>query len=279
MGVAAWSAPPILRKGQESMLLENGIYRAVVKDISLYLRGEYERLTAAFKVECEGKELVHREWIELNDGTISDKTIKRLRMCFPKWDGNIETLEQGFCVQDVEVDITVENEKDKQDPAKWWTRVRFINPPGEGAASPASMPEKENRGTLVSKYGSRFRALAHSTGSGQAHSTGSGQAGGKPVDSGQGAGSTERGVKRTAGPSPQAGPPVKTPPPSPEIPVEPSTLEECWEALCKKYPDESREQVGERWFEMLARVVPGKDQADFGPQDWGRVMADVALPF
>jgi hypothetical protein len=277
------------------MLLENGIYRAVVKDISLYLRGEYERLTAAFKVECDGKELVHREWIELNDGTISDKTIKRLRMCFPKWDGNIETLELGFCVQDVEVDITVENEQDKHDPAKWWTRVRFINPPGEGSSS-APMPDKENRGTLVSKYGSRFRALAHSTGSGQAHSTrsassgqaGSGQAGGKPAGSGQGAVGSNR---KTPSPQPsplkgegeerggRTAPPVPSRVVGPESPVEPSTMEECWEALCKKYPDEVREQVGERWFEMLAKVIPGKDQADFDPQDWGRVMADMALPF
>jgi hypothetical protein len=151
------------------MLLENGKYAAVVKDASLFMRtvktkdgGTAERLTAAFRLECQGKELVHREWLELNDGTISDKTIKRLRECFPQWDGSIETLEQGFCVRDVEVEVTVENEQDKQDPEKWWTRTRFMDPPGGGSGS-AALPEKESRATLVSKYGARFRALAGGT--------------------------------------------------------------------------------------------------------------------
>ena len=245
------------------MLLENGTYRAVVKDISVYLRGENERLTGAFKLECEGKELVHREWLELNDGTISDKTIRRLRECFPKWDGNIETLEQGFCVKDVEVDVTVENEQDKQDAEKWWTRTKFMDPPGGGSGT-AALPEKESRATLVSKYGARFRALA----------------GGKPaVAPGAMAGK----------PAVKAGPPVAAPsapvapfkpaamPPEPT--VSPSTLEECWDTLCKKHPDELREQVSERWFKVLERLFPGKDQADLSAQDWGRVMADITLPF
>ena len=250
------------------MLLENGTYRAVVKDISVYLRGENERLTGAFRLECQGKELVHREWLELNDGTISDKTIKRLRGCFPKWDGSIETLEQGFCVQDVEVEVTVENEQDKQDPEKWWTRTKFMDPPGGGSGS-AALPDKESRTTLVSKYGARFRALA----------------GGTSVkgESGKGQGVSTAGTATKAGASvpAKAGlPPVKPPASARAGKVEEtSTLEECWDALCKKHPDELREQVSERWFQMLAQVVPGKDQADFGPEDWGAVMAVIVLPF
>jgi len=239
--------------------LENGIYRATVRDISMYLRGENERLTAAFRLDCEGKDLVHREWMELNDGTISDKTIRRLRDCFPQWDGSIETLEQGVCVKDVEVDVTVENEPDRNDPEKWWTRTRFMNPPG-GAGGSASMPDRESRATLVSRYGARFRALA----------------GGKQVS---GAGTAAAATPAPASPPPSAPPP---PPPAPakvEAPVAPSTLEECWEALCDKHPDELREQVGERWFEILGRVGNGKDQADFEPEDWGRVLAEIKVPF
>ncbi len=245
------------------MLLENGTYDAVVRDNSLYLRGENERLTAAFRLECEGKELVHREWMELNDGTISDKTIKRLRACFPDWDGSIETLEQGFCCKDVQVEITVENEQDREDPEKWWTRVQYMDPPGGGGGS-ANLPEKENRATLVSKYGARFRALA---------------------------GGVQHAAPATTA-APATPPPPSAPPPSPrpapstssgqapkETPVDPSTLEECWEALCEKHPDEMREQVSERWFELLGRIGDGKDQADFGPGDWGRVLADIKLPF
>jgi hypothetical protein len=64
-----------------------------------------------------------------------------------------------------------------------------------------------------------------------------------------------------------------------EAPEAPSSLEECWEALCKKHPDELREQVSERWFQMLEQVAPGKDQADFGPEDWGAVLVAITLPF
>jgi hypothetical protein len=253
------------------MLLENGKYRAVVKDVHLHLRGEQERLTAAFRLLCEGKELVHREWLELNDGTISDKTIKRLRECFPKWDGSVETLEQGFCVQDVEVDVTVENEQDKQDPDKWWTRTKFMDPPGGGSGS-ASMPEKVNRATLVGKYGARFRALAGGT---PARSVEERVSSGKPA-----AGATA--VVAPSGPLAKRMPlPASAGPTAGKLdtgaPV--SSLEECWEALCKKHPDELREQVSERWFRLLEQVVPGKDQADFSAEDWGSVLTTVTLPF
>ena len=249
------------------MLLENGTYRAVVKDISVYLRGDNERLTGAFRLECEGKELVHREWLELNDGTISDKTIKRLRECFPKWDGSIETLEQGFCVQGVEVDITVENEQDRDNADKWWTRTKFMDPPGGGSGT-AAMPSKESRATLVGKYGARFRALAGGAPATRSAPAAAGASAPKPVTAAIPPGPP------AAQPRPPAGPPLK--------PAATSTLEECWDAICKKHPEESREQMTERWFKMLEAVGQGKDQADFGPEDWGRVKGDIfgdMLPF
>lgn len=266
------------------MILENGLYRAVVRDISVYLRGENERLTGAFRLECEGKELVHREWLELNDGTISDKTIRRLRECFPKWDGSIETLEQGFCVQDVEVDITVENEVDRHDPEKWWTRVRYMDPPGGTSGTPA-LPESVKRETLVSRYGARFRALAGGVPAGVVGSRqGAVGSEGEPVGRGPLAGGSEGNAAQT-GKAPAEPPAAAAPasPPPRKVPAgkagETSTLEACWEALCKKHPDEMREQVSERWFEILEQTVPDKDQADYGPEDWGTVMAVIGVPF
>ena len=110
------------------MLMENGTYGAVVRDVHLYERGEQKRLSAAFRLDVGGTELVHREWLELNDGTLSERTLQRLRKVFPKWDGTIEKLDEGFCCQDVEVEIVVENEPDQQDPGKLWTRTKFMNP-------------------------------------------------------------------------------------------------------------------------------------------------------
>jgi hypothetical protein len=233
------------------MLLENGTYPAVVKDISLYARGELERLTAALRLECEGKELLHREWLQLNDGTISERAIRRLRQCFPKWDGTIEALEEGFCVRDVDVDVTVENEQDRQDPEKWWTRTKYIDPPGGSMSSPA-LPQGESRTTLVSKYGARFRALS----------------GGSPKAE-IGSQKSEDGSQTTDGP------PSRPTMPPPAAPVATVTMEECWDAMCGKYPDELREQVGERWFTLMEQVHPGKDPAELGPDEWGRVMAEV----
>ena len=264
------------------MLLENGVYRSVVKDISVHLRGDNERLTGSFRLECEGKELVHKEWLELNDGTISDKTIKRLRECFPKWDGSIETLEQGFCVQGVEVVVTVENEQDRQDPNKWWTRTKFMDPPGGSSGGAAALPDKAGRATLVGKYGARFRALAHSTGSGQAGGKAVVAQGAMPGTPATGAQKAEGGNLKPEsgekmGPPPAPMRPPAGPPPGP--PLKPATREECWDALCKKHPGEFREQVSDRWFKLLEQVGEGKDQADFGPEDWGRVMVVIELPF
>jgi len=270
------------------MLLENGKYLAVVKDISVHLRTtkdkeerEVERLTGSFRLECEGKELVHKEWLERNDGTINDKTINRLRACFPKWDGSIEMLEQGFCVQGVEVQVAVENEQDRQDPDKWWTRTRFMDPPGGTSGGSAALPNKVNRATLVGKYGSRFRALA-----GGKQVSGFGVPASVEATAGrQGSGGKPEAEKAGPASAPQVGPPPapSRPPagsPTKDAPV--STLDECWDALCKKHPDEFREQVTDRWFKLLEQIGEGKDQADFGPEEWGRVMSVImgnGVPF
>ena len=269
------------------MLLENGVYQAVVKDVSVHLRTskdkekrEVERLTGSFRVECEGKELVHKEWLELNDGTISDKIINRLRECFPKWDGTIEALEQGFCVQGAEVKVTLENEQDREDPDKWWTRVKFMDPQGGTRGRSAALPVNLSRTTLVGNYGSRFRALAGGTTATRIQKP---EVPPSPGSSGV-ASSSQKPETEKAGPAiaPQSGPP----PAAPRPPVAPatkataiSTLEECWDALCKKHPGEFREQVSDRWFKLLEQVGEGKDQADFGPEDWGRVMVLIELPF
>jgi hypothetical protein len=204
------------------------------------VRGEKERLTAAFRLQFDGKEIIGKEYLELNDGTISDKTIKRLRDCFPAWDGAIESLEAGECCRDVTVDIVIENEADKTDPSKTWSNVKFMNPPGgKGATLPAALDRK----SLTAKYGAKFRALS---------------------------GGTPPAAKPKAPPAP--------PPPAKAKGLT-STMEECWESLCKKFPEELREQVQERWFKLIEQSVPGKDQGDFTGDDWGKVAMAIELPF
>ena len=197
------------------MLLENGTYSGTVKDVAVYLRGDNNRLSAAFRVEIEGKDLKYNAWLELNDGTISTKTIDGLRKSFPKWDGTIETLDDISVVENVAVSCVIENEQDREDPAKWWTRIKWMNPPGGGGAE---LPVKASKATLAAKYGAKFRALA----------------GGVPAK------------QMTLPPPPFApvGPPVP--------PVAESTLEACWASVEKE--SASREVAEARWFALLAKV-------------------------
>lgn len=129
-----------------------------------------------------------------------------------------------------------------------------MNPPGGGG--PVEMPEKVDRATLVARYGSRFRALS----------------GGVP--------SALRPPKTPVPGQPPTSAPQPAQPPSP-----PSSLDECWELLCKECPKDPREVVEAHWFKILKDAVPGKDSGDFTPEDWGKVKAWIAekvadnLPF
>lgn len=232
------------------MLLENGTYRAAVRDVHLYERGEQKRLTAAFKIEADGKELVHREWLELNDGTISEKTIQRMRKCFPAWDGTIEKLDEGHCCRDVEVEIVIENEEDKNEPGKWWTRIKYMNPPG--GSGTAELPGRLDRGTLTAKYAARFRAMS----------------GGAPARAPE------------ASPEKKIGPPPSSKPPA--APGKTSTMDECWSAICKLHDGKSRDQIEALWFQLLEKVTPGKDSGDLTPEEFGKLKAEIGednLPY
>jgi len=65
-----------------------------------------------------------------------------------------------------------------------------------------------------------------------------------------------------------------------KAPARVSSLEACWEAFCKKNPDQLREPLAEMWFAMIARMFPGKDQADLTPEEWGSILTDITgTPF
>lgn len=230
------------------MLLDDGKYIAVVKDVYLYERGEQKRLTGAFKLEIEhdGKttELVHREWLELNDGTISEKAIESLRECFPEWDGTIEALGEGFCCRDVSVQVVVENEQDRKDKDKYWTRTKYMNPVGKTNGGGADMPETLDRETLTSRYASRFNAVTGATA--------------KPAAPAQAA---------------HGSPPVRPPKAAPASGT--SSQEACWDKLVSLHTDMLREQLEALWFELLEKTFPGRDGGDFTPAEWAAVLATI----
>ena len=216
-------------------LFEPGTYPAVVKDVSLWTRGENERLSLAVKLDIQGKELVNNVWLELNDGSISQRAIDTLKKCFPNWDGTIEALDVGECCREVEVEVVTENEAGQKDPSKTYTKVKWMNPPGGSAA----MPERADAKTLATKYGAKFRALAGGT---------------KPP-------------ARPATAKPKAPPAKKAAPPS--------TAEEAYEAFCKANDSLMPEALTEAWYAAMDAVMPGKDQEKLTPEDWGKVKAHV----
>ncbi len=224
------------------MLLPDGKYQAVVKDVYLYERGDQKRLTAAFllDVEHEGKlvEMKHYEWLELNDGSMSKKAAKNLAECFPQWDGTIEALSHGFCCQGVQVQITTENEQDKKDPNIFWTRSRYMDPPGRTGGS----TEERLDPAKLGEYASRFNAIGAEA--------------------------------RANAPQTQAAPPT---PPSAQPPTAPATGREssmidCWNTLVDRNSGWDRARIEARWFEILGKVCPGKDSGDLTPAEWGTVM-------
>jgi hypothetical protein len=231
------------------MLLEDGKYAATVEDVYLYERGNEKRLTGAFKLDVAGKSLVHREWLEINDGTIPTYTIQRLRKCFPDWDGTIEQLAEGHCCRGVAVEVTIENEQDKKDPKKFWTRSLKINAPGDTEEPPANEPEKLDKDTLANRYASRFNAISGAT---------------------------------AAPPLASAPPPARSAPPpaarKPAAPAAESTLNDCWAKLAKANDGKSREELEQAWFDLLESVMPGKDSGDYTPADWGAVMQSIGAP-
>lgn len=231
------------------MLLEDGKYIAVVKDVYLYERGEQKRLTGAFKLEIKHNgmiELVHREWLELNDGTISEKAIESLRECFPEWDGTIEALGEGFCCRDVQVRVVVENEQDRKDKDKYWTRTKYMNPVGKANGGGADMPETLDRETLTSRYASRFNAVT---------------------------GATAKPAAPAHVPVHAGAPPPRPPKAAPASGT--SSQEACWDKLVSLHTDMLREQIEQLWFELIEKTFTGRDGGDFTPEEWAAVLATI----
>lgn len=213
------------------MLFENGTYPAIARCGSPYLRSN-GKLSFAVKCEIGDKNIVARLHIELNDGTLSEKTLERIGECFPDWDKTVEGLYNEAAFSDVDVSVTTLNEEDQNDPNKVWTRVQWLNPAGGGGG--ATMPEVASKDDLVAKYGSKFRAL-------------------------------------TGGKSAATPPKRKTTPPKTDDGKAPTT-EECWNALEERMGKATRAKKEEEWNRILDVVADGADYENISPEDWKRVM-------
>ena len=232
-------------------LMENGKYKAVTKGLAPYYRPS-GNLSVAVAVETEqGVSILARINIELNDGTISDSALKNLCKVFPAWDGSVEGLFVSDYFVDAACEIDVLNETGQN--GKTYSNVKWLNPPGGmgGVDLPKSLTKQE----MLQKYASKFRAMA-------------GAQKPKPVTKPVPAPvvEDETGIKEA--PAPKKAP-VKKTAADPKKAAKAPTMEECWNMLQKRCPDNAEEL----WDKFIQEAGSDKDYSDITDTEWVAIMA------
>lgn len=193
-------------------------------------------LVLCMEIDVEGEMLRHYAAIATAENGINVRTVERLKAMFG-WDGidPFWFVDNGADYAEREVEATIEL-KQGRNGDRFFANIKYLDPPGGGAGG-GDMPAAGNRAGLLAKYGAKFRAIA----------------GGVPA-------------KPAAPPAP---PVQKTLPPAPAKPAKKSDQMECWSKFC----DAGGTEAG--WFKMLSEAVPGVDQGDLTPADWGRVLDHI----
>lgn len=229
------------------MLVQNGTYPAVAREATVY-ENEKGSLVVAFNFQLtlagEPKFIKGFAQLAKADGTINTKSIESLKKTFA-WDGHDPFWFADTDLAHIPVELVVEN--DTADDGRTFSRVKWINRPGSSA-----LPEPADRNAILSRYGSRFRALS----------------GGTPVK-----------------PALKSGPQIPTTPVLPGLPSAPcptgpapavSSMQKCWEFFCAHLPGLDQAELEQRWFALLSSLYPGKESSSLSPQDWGKVAARLA---
>ena len=240
-------------------LMTAGQYVATTKGLSPYYR-KGGQLSVAVKVVTDADiEILARVNIELNDGTISDASMKSLRKTFPSWDGTVEGLfvESNFI--DIPCSITVEDQVN-QESGKVYSVVKWLNPPGGGMT--VDMPELATKQELMAKYGARFRALSGGVKPKTAPKSEPKQDEFPPEDE------TPTEEEKKSEP-PKAKTPAKKSAPVSKKAVKAPTMEECWDALLKRNPD----QAETLWEKFITEAGGDKDYDKITGPEWIAIMA------
>lgn len=167
------------------------------------------------------------------DGTLSERGFKDVQaiMGWSDWDW---ARWDGEPEQHAGRDVEAVIETAQGDKGEF-SSVKYINVPGGGAAA---LPKADAK-ALAAKYGAKTRALF----------------GGTPQ----------------AAPKP---PVAKPPPPPPAVqkPARPaSTMEEAWEAFCKRHASKTELELYGLWPQVIEKAT-GKAQNDCDAADWGEVL-------
>lgn len=218
-----------------SELIQIGRYPARATGAASVYENQNGTLVLAMEFMVEGQALRHFFSLTTKDGALNERTIGNLKTMF-HWDGSdpfwFMEHPEGFSEAEVEVDI---EHKQGTNTDRVFANIKYVDPIG---GSRGDLPQAANKAKVLAKYGAKFRAVSGGT------------------------------TAKPAAPKPPA---QKAPPPPPPHPVaapsgKVSDQATCWNRFYELGGKEND------WFEQLKKAMPGKNQGDFTPEDWGKVM-------
>jgi hypothetical protein len=188
-------------------------------------------LILCMEIEVEGEHLRWYAALATAKDGVNTKTIERLKQMF-EWDGidPFWFVDHGADYTERAVVATIEIRPGTANPEKMFANIKFLDPPG--GMGGGEVPESGDRNALLAKYGGKFRAVA----------------GGVPA--------------KPAPKAPPKAPPSKAPPTAPPS-GKTSDQITVWQRFCELGGTDKD------WFGVLAEAVPGVDQGDFTPAQWG----------
>lgn len=227
------------------MSIQAGRYPGKPTGVASVYENDKHSLVLCMEISVEGETLKWFTTLATEKDGINTKTIDRLKACFG-WNGvdPFWFVDSPDEYKEREVEVTIEMRAGTKNPEKFFPSIQYVDPPGGGAGA---MPETGNRSALLAKYGSKFRAIS----------------GGAPA-------------------APKAATAKKAAPKAaPAAPAEASTQDECWRLFCAKNEGKGEDALADAWFALLAKEVPGVDQGDFTPAQWGKVKKAITddLPY
>ena len=203
-----------------------------------------------------GAKITHTFWLTCLDGSINTKSIKTLKELFG-WDG-VDAFwleDHGAELAEKDVELVVENETfigkgDGQEHTS--LKIKWVNPPGGGVGGNAI--ENSDRKALMAKYGAKLRAVS---------------------------GGTPAAKKAAPAKAPTATAPAQKAPPAAKKAgfATPSDVIVCWKAISDAMADKPKEDLETQWFAILKDVCGDKDQGEYTPQEWGKVLAAIDKQF
>jgi hypothetical protein len=235
--------------------IENGKYDAHAMAVVV---GEHSNgcliVSMEMKLDESGIVMPYTAWVTTKDRSVNTKAVESLKDVFG-WPGDDPFWFEDNAneVFNVPVELVIENESfvGNDGVERTHPKIKWVNKPGFGSGSVA--PTVRDRKSLLSKYGGKLRAIS----------------GGNPA----------------VAPAKKAMPPPP-PPTQPELPpasptAPPSTLNDCWAALCEQMGDKDRKEIENAWKAIVQSVHGDKSQTDFTQLDWGLVLKHIKenLPF